>query len=333
MQENIVQIALEKLKAVTGIDGTFTTLKANKTDGVLEFLIENKKEVFTVVIKKELRNHQLKAIEDTAKMCNNKLIVIAENIFPKIKQELKQLGVAYLDIAGNIFLNTKNHYVLIDGLKTERIGKDKTSRAFKAAGLKLIYHILIDNDLINQPQLIIAKKTEIAVGNVNYILKELREMNFLLSKNKNEYKIANQKELFLKWATEYDNNLKNKLHIGNFRFLDKDNYINWKNIELKNGKTLWGGESAGTILTEYLLPEIFTIYTDENRDNIIKNYRLIPDPKGDVKLYQKFWKNINDENENTVNPILVYADLINTSNRRNIETANMIFDEYLQNKF
>jgi hypothetical protein len=333
MQENIVQLALEKLKAVTDIHGTFTAIKENNTDGVLELLIDNKKEILTVLVRKELRNHQLNAIYEIAKLYNNKLIVIAENIFPRIKQELKQLGVAYLDIAGNTFLKTKDNFVYIEGLKAEKTGKEKTGRAFKTAGLKLIYHILTDNDLINKPQRTIAETTDIAVGNVNYILKELKDMNFLLRKNKKEYKIVNQKELFLKWINEFNDNLKTKLHIGNFRFLDNDNYINWKNIELKIDLTLWGGEPAAAILTKHLLPEIYTIYTDEKRENLIKNYRLIPDPNGDVQLYQKFWNTINDNKESTAPPLLVYADLINTSNRRNVETANMIYDEYLQNKF
>ena len=74
-----------------------------------------------------------------------------------------------------------------------------------------------------------------------------------------------------------------------------------------------------------------TLYTTETRNDLIKNYRLIPDEKGNVKAYQKFWQ-YDEVNDNVVPPLLVYADLINTNDRRCTETAQKIYDEFLQNK-
>ncbi len=53
--------------------------------------------------------------------------------------------------------------------------------------------------------------------------------------------------------------------------------------------------------------------------------------KGNVKAYQKFWM-YDEENNNIVPPLLAYADLINTNDRRCIETAQKIYDGLLQNK-
>ena len=65
---------------------------------------------------------------------------------------------------------------------------------------------------------------------------------------------------------------------------------------------------------------------------MIKNYRLIPDELGKVLVYKKFW-NIAEENKNTVPPLLVYTDLMNTGDRRCIETAQKIYEQFLQNQF
>ena len=77
-------------------------------------------------------------------------------------------------------------------------------------------------------------------------------------------------------------------------------------------------------------PAELTIYTEETRAELIKNYRLIPDPTGNIKVYKKFW-NENDTG-NAAPPLLAYADLMNTGDQRNMETANKIYDNVLQNK-
>ena len=129
----------------------------------------------------------------------------------------------------------------------------------------------------------------------------------------------------------YAERLKPALKIGTFRFLKEEDFTNWKKLPIRNGKTWWGGEPAGDILTNYLRPAELTIYTTETRNDLIKNYKLIPDEKGNVKAYKKFWQQ-DEVNDNTVPPLLIYADLINTNDRRCMQTAQKIYDEFLQNK-
>ncbi len=54
-------------------------------------------------------------------------------------------------------------------------------------------------------------------------------------------------------------------------------------------ETQWGGESAAALLTKQLSPEIHTLYTSETNDNLIKNYRLVPDTNGNIMVYERFW--------------------------------------------
>lgn len=143
--------------------------------------------------------------------------------------------------------------------------------------------------------------------------------------------MQNKKELLNKWIAAYEEKLKPSLEVGTFRFLNEEDFRNWKNLSLNPNKSWWGGEPAGDLLTNYLRPETLTIYTEETRNELIKNYRLIPDPKGNIRAYKKFWQ--IDLDEKTAPPLLVYADLLSTNDSRCIETAQKIYDEYLQNKF
>ena len=114
--------------------------------------------------------------------------------------------------------------------------------------------------------------------------------------------------------------------------LKDEDYINWKKLPIKPGKTWWGGEPAGELFTNYLKPVVLTLYTLETKNEIIKHYRLIPDPNGNVKVYRKFWK-YDDENTITVPQLLIYTDLMNTGDYRCIETAQKIYNDLLKEKF
>jgi hypothetical protein len=123
--------------------------------------------------------------------------------------------------------------------------------------------------------------------------------------------------------TAYAERLQPALNIGTFRFLKHDDFLNLKNLPLKEHNKGWGGESVGDILINYLRPEILTLYTTETRNEIIKNYHLIPDENGNLNVFKNFWST-DETNSDTAPPLLVYADLMNEGDRRCLETVNKI---------
>jgi hypothetical protein len=331
MAENIVHIAFENLKKQTGIKGFFTTDNNNASDFKLVLEFKTGKELFDVMVKQEIRFHQLENIIHWANAYKNPML-IANTIFPRIKEELRKYGIAYMDTAGNIFVQTNKNHIWIEGNKKEKVETEKANRAFTATGLKAVCLFLIDAILLNQPQRIIAQEAKIALGNINYIIKGLKEYGFLIEKGKNQFQLINKKELLEKWLDNFEEKLKPALHIGNFKFTNIEEERNWKHLELLNKQTFWGGEPAGAIITNYLVPEIFTLYTEETRNNLIKNYRLVPDPLGKIKVYKKFWKNQAAFNDTVVHPLLAYTDLMNTGNSRCVEIAKIIYDKYINAK-
>ena len=135
-------------------------------------------------------------------------------------------------------------------------------------------------------------------------------------------KLENKKALLEKWMAEYEKKLKPSLAMGRFRFLKEDDFYDWRRITLKNSKTYWGDEPAGALYTDNLRPEVLTLYTSEEWNDLIKTYRLVPDKNGNVEVYKKFWK-IDQVNDNVVHPLLAYTDLINKGDRRCNETAEI----------
>lgn len=329
-EKELVHIALENLKKNAGINGKWVNHGPKEFDGQIQLTVENHPIKFNTEIKQELRNHQLPKIIDQAERFAP-LMVVANHIFSNIKAELRQKRIAYLETNGNIWMQQKGILIWLEGQTPVTEIKNKSNRAFTKTGLKVLFHFLLHDQDINLTYREIAAITEVGLGNINYVMSGLKEMGFLLKLKKNQYKLTNKKELLEKWISAYGERLKPALKIGTFRFLNEEDFLNWRNLPIKKEKTWWGGEPAGDLLTNYLRPAELTLYTMETRNELIKNYRLIPDENGNVKAYNKFWQH-DEVDDNTVPPLLVYADLINSNDRRCTETALKIYDEFLQNK-
>ncbi|MCA1758504.1 MAG: type IV toxin-antitoxin system AbiEi family antitoxin [Bacteroidales bacterium] len=328
----IIHIAVENLKKTAQINGEWIHLRDAYLDGKLKLLIDNKNLVFNAVVKKELRNHQLGQIEKMAEMYHP-FIIVAERIFPKIKEQLRTQNIAYLEASGNVFFNQMNFHYFIETQNPIANKKEKINRAFTKTGLKVLFHFLVNEKWTNLPHREIAEITQVAHGNIAYILNGLKENKFLFRIDKNTFRLNNKKELLEKWMVAWKETLQPALKIGRFRFADEKNFTHYRELHLDENTTWWGGEPAGDILTNYLRPGELILYTTKNRNELMKEYRLMPDPNGDVKIYRAFWLTKEAVRNNTVHPVLVYADLMNTGNNRCYETAQMIWDKYLAHEF
>lgn len=329
-QGQYIAIALENLEKKTGITGKWRSKGQVGLDGILDLFINKERFSLNVLVKNELRNYQLPTIID-ASINNFPLLLIANHIFPKIKDELRRHNIPYLETNGNIYLQHHGSFLWIEHQNTTTRNIQKSNRVFTKTGLNVLLHFLLNEEDINLPYRELAAKTNVALGNVNNVIHGLMDLGYLIKLDSKQFKMINKKELLEKWMTNYADKLKPSLKIGQFRFL-KNDFLDWKSLHLKNNKTWWGGEAAGDLLTDFLRPENLTLYTTETRSELIKNYQLIPDEQGNIEVYQKCWYN-NELNANTVPPLLVYADLMNEGDRRSVETAKKIYHEYLQNRF
>ena len=326
----IIYTALENLQKNAHIEAVWEEFTQKELDGQAIFHIDNQQLKYYVEIKNDLRNHQLQQILGFADQ-HKPFMVAAPRLYPKIKEELRQNNIAYIEANGNIYLKHGKILLWIDANKPIEIRQENVNRAFTKTGLKVVFQFLLDEIFVNKPYRYIAELTETGIGNVTNIIKGLKQGGFLLTVAKNKYRFDNKPALLKKWVAAYDVRLKPTLKQGTFRFLKAEDFNNWKSLHL-NGETRWGGEPAGDILTNYLKPAELTLYTKETRNDLIKNYRMVPDEKGNIKVFKKFWHN-DEGNDNVVPPLLAYTDLMNTNDGRCIETAQKLYEQYLQDKF
>lgn len=319
-EAEIVDIALKNLTEAT--DFRVQWHPGGPFDGFMDIDFGGHGHELIIEVKRQLRAHQLHQLF-RYKQDHPNIILVAEKLFPKIKEELRQNRIAYLEANGNFYFQDGPVYILIETNRAVQTKKETGNRAFTKTGLKVLYQFLIDKNLINQTQRIIANETGVALGNIPQVINGLQETGYVLTYQRNHYVWENRKELLDRWVTEYATQLKPTLLKGRFKFR-----TDWADVRLQIKDTVWGGEPAGDLLTNHLRPEEYTLYTTLNTPALLKAYPLMPDPNGNVMVYEKFWK--GEPRTNTTHPILVYADLMLTNNKRCRETAEMIYNEHIQ---
>lgn len=178
----------------------------------------------------------------------------------------------------------------------------------------------------------LAEVTGVALGNIKNVIEGLREAGFIIQINATTLKLQNKHALLDRWIAGYREILRPALQLGIYKFWDKNKIQNWQTLKVEVGEDMWGGEPAGELLTNYLTAADLTLYTN-NKTALVTKWTIIPDEKGPLHIYKKFWKDEMLDKEKLVSPMLVYADLILTDDPRCQETAQMIYDKYLIDEF
>jgi hypothetical protein len=279
-------------------------------------------------VKKELRPYHLGQLEILAQKYTP-LMVIAETIFPTLKEELRKKEIGYLDGAGNLFLQTNNIYVWMDGNKPVKAATTTTNRAFTKTGLRVVFYFMLTPEAINFTYRKIADATGIALGNVRNIIEGLREAGHILQVTKKEMKLVDKRELLERWITGYRETLKPTLLLGEYNMANPEGLRDWQSLATDLGETYWGGEPGADYLTNYLTPAELTIYTTQDKVYLMKKWRLVPAKHGRIKIYKKFWEDHTTEDKLYAPPLLIFADLIITNDPRCAEVAEMVYEKYL----
>jgi len=320
-------VALEQL---TGLNITVES-RRNEYDGIIDI----NGHAFTVEAKNELRKENkgflFTRLEELKTNTNLPTLIIAKYITSDVALELRENGINYLDVAGNCFIKYRDLILYIVGQKVHKKEKTNQAKAFQEAGIKIIFNLLNNPDNLQLSYRELAELADVSTGSVSNVMNELEEQNFIL-KTKLKRVLKNKAQLLERWVIAYQDVLRPRLVKKQMRFIKPDTIQNWKNLYLDNDKviTLWGAEPAAAILTNHLVPEKFSIYTTQSWQNVGSDMGLVPDVNGKVEVLQVFWKYKVPINENTIPPLLVYADLIGSGYSRNIETAQIILENELQ---
>ncbi|HEX3473277.1 MAG TPA: type IV toxin-antitoxin system AbiEi family antitoxin [Silvibacterium sp.] len=202
---------------------------------------------------------------------------------------------------------------------------DAQYRAFTTAGMKIAFVMLCQPELAEAAYRQIARTAGVALGAVGPVVRDLEIRGFLVQRDKKI--LTNKRKLLEEWVTRFPDNLRPKLFRRRYQ-ADTDRLLA---LDLKAHHGYWGGEMAGQRLTGYLKPERYTLYIAGDEKPLLFQARMRLDPNGNTELLQTFWDlPIDERYPDVVPPLLAYADLMATQDGRNLETARLIYDKFLE---
>lgn len=262
-----------------------------------------------------------------AEKAGEKRMLVAEYVSQPQAEKLRSLGIQFFDTAGNAYFNEPGLYIFVNGRKA-KIRKQITPRLFRPPGMKLLFAFLTEQNLENESYRRITAETGIPTPTVGVFMKDLEKAGYLLRKQGNERLIVRRSELLRRWVENYGETFRATLNPVRLRSTKYDGRW-WDAVEIgKYGTANWGGEIGGEQLTGHLKAETATVYSDSMLPKLQAKYGLVRDGGGNIEILKKFWKREREIGD-IAPPLVVYADLIATADRRNLETAQMIYDRYL----
>ncbi len=321
--------ALEALTRATGMKAKVMQLqpqKEGRQQPDAEFVLENagKRTHYLVEIKPVDRTITLNQVKQQLLQYKKPGMLVTPYLTIELADYCRKIGLQFIDTAGNAYLHGPGLYVQVKGERLTRLDRRTYDQREKGAGtataLRVVFALLCKPRLLNAPYREIVKAAGVALGAVGWVFFDLERRGLTVGKRKEGRRVIDQTRLINEWITNYTVKLRPKLNARRFK---ATNLNLLKDVPMRDYGAVWGGEVAGDQLTGNREPNAYTIYVPGNPTKFIIDTRLRADPKGDVELLEKFWNFELDAPypTNLAPPLLVYADLMATTDPRNHDTA------------
>jgi hypothetical protein len=327
----VLHKAVEAFRRATGIRVGVQRLQPGRgwtrADARLRFEFPRAERCFDAEVKQILDTQTLGQAIEQMKRLPEKALLVTKYVNPSMAERLKGMDVPFLDTFGNAYLNAQPVFVYMRGHAPQRFPRERPTRAFVPAGLKVVFALLCRQELTGEPFRTIAQTTHVALGTVAWVMDDLEGLGHILVMGRRGRRLTRRRQLLERWVGAFPNQLRPKLLLGRYAAPDPKW---WEQARIRDFHAYWGGEPAAARITGYLKPELITVYTRDKPARLQAACRLRTDPRGNVEILQAFWDMAVDwTNPEIVHPLLVYADLLATGDPRNIETARRIYDEQL----
>jgi hypothetical protein len=334
---DLLKQAIVKLEKATNFTITHTP-EYGVVDGTLTIEYAGQKYTWQIeTINRLTRPLLAKILRNT--LFKDDCLLIAPYINENLAQLCRAEAINFIDLAGNMYLYRPPMFINIQGHKPAPehkalVARQQTGKAFQPKGMKLVMMLLLDAELVNQPMRVIAEQAEVALGTVKQVLDDLKHLSFIIEKGQKGKVLAEQDLLLTRWLDAYPRNMEAKLEQSLYT---TDNIETLKQAKLEQYGALWGGEVAAEAYTHYLKPSTYLIYADSNtQTTLLKTFRLRrlrsdENAENAIRLVVPpvSIDKLKGPRTGLVAPLLVYAELLNSNDSRNLETAKRLYNDYL----
>jgi len=269
---------------------------------------------------KQIREKGLQLLETTKQVKKAYPVIIAPYISGLGKETCKRIGVGFLDLSGNAYLDFNSFYLEVEGKPNSFKLSDRLSGLFNPKGERVIRFYLFQDkneSTVNYRQ--IAKEISVSLGQVSKVNKKLDELGFW--EESEGVRILDKTKLLDLWR---DNYRFERNRILNFYSMKQIPQIEKQLAELcgANGiqyaLTLFSGGNRLAPFTRY---NVVTSYISGDIEKIRRELELKEVPSGAnlqiVIPYDEgvYYKAQEVNSTKAANPVQIYLDLYNYKGR------------------
>jgi len=267
------------------------------------------------------------------------ILLFSDYVNPILGQQLQQAGINFIDRAGNIFLkHDHDFYISIEGKKPALLGR-KPSRLFQPKGLILLFGLLVEPISVNWPYRQLSRANGLSIGTVGWIMHDLREEGYLVPTARTTFRLIRSRVLLDRWVQGYRDRLRPRLLQGTFREAsgNMDEVLSVLYSHAQSKPMRWGmtgGFGADSLIHHYRGTKL-TVFVEDWSDKDSRALRWLPSKNGPIIILKAFSSRVYDLKEQeeqypSVHPLLIYAELLHGGSDRELETAEMIYEKFLE---
>lgn len=323
----LAEYCLERFSAMTGLEGTISpsaadtsiTLHFPQTSITYDAQLKPKVDRISMLERLKLSHPKRNAL------------LLTRYLSPELASHSRGIGLQFIDSAGNAYLdNGQGVFLFISGQKAAaHMPAQPEPSSITPAGLRLIFALLAKPTLLNASYREIGHAAKVSLGLIGPVLSQLTARGFLGIDGAGKRGLLHRRQLTTEWAAGYLNQLRPRLGKRRFSVANPEHLSEF----LEAPGLTWSGESAAARMTNYLRPEVFTLYADIRAPivaDLAARLRIRPDPAGQLEVIDRFWNPDALDVGHLAPPELVYADLLAMPDTRNQATAELILDGLIE---
>jgi len=347
IKDPLIQQGLEALTALLGIESSSLTVKSGTClegapDLFLTLCLSDQQLPVCVEIVMYLRPAQLPLLEQRFKQqtrlghCKHGL-VITNYVSANLAKKLRDKGIWFLDTVGNAYLEVPGALMVYATGNRPLTTAATRGSYLSPAGAKILFLLLKYGPEISLTYRDMSAALDVSLGRISQVMQELLQIGILIQQKRGRYRVAQPKRLLESWVTAYSTKLKPKLALGWFAWphgRDFRQITAWAKEGPSVRDLAVGGEYAAEVLTEHLRAATMALWIPKYQLPLLRQrLKLLRSDEGVLKTVATFSPEVAFSHKRfslpLVHPAIVYADLLDTDDRRCGETALLLKEKYL----
>ena len=281
----------------------------------------------------KMNRQQAPEMQEVYDEVNATTLLVLPYVTPSFHEWIRQQNQQFIDVAGNAYLEGHGYRIWIEGRKKggnlSQGSSKSASRAFTPAGLRVVFAVLVNPDVLNEPVRTLADAAGVSIGAVSNALRDLDRDGYIRVARSGRFLLKPQ-QLARRWVELYAGILKPKLRTR--VCLGPGPYEIVEEVKAWDSDVQLGGETAMLTKGYGIRPEESLFYGVYPWKEVTRALRLRPDPEGNIVLRERFWNPTYFPKSGLAPSLLIFADEFADGDERQALIAQEMWshDEDLQ---